>query len=309
MADQVFLPSASRRPLTTTRNYSPPRAGSSSSRRASSRQAARGSSLVATSQAVRYGCPGHRRGSAGRGAMHRYLAPDALDEAASSWRSAARCASMRPRSWKAVGPRRPRCQRRSGHRRPGPGDTDGHAGAGRSEMPVPAAGAWRSMSVGRRWWRCSRSGRDRPRTRRIIAAGKLSALPMRTTVLEDDELVTGMVIPRPSRRGRQRYLKLRLRNAIDFPIGGVAGLPGHGWRVSSGYRSRSARSLGPRRAKEVELLFEGRRLDGATVEEACAIAVKAAITLARHRLKVPVVRALLRQALDASRKQRAGVEP
>jgi CO/xanthine dehydrogenase FAD-binding subunit len=121
---------------------------------------------------------------------------------------------------------------------------------------------------------------------------------MRTTVLEDDELVTGIVIPSPSRRSRQRYLKFRLRNAIDFPIVSVACL-----LVMDGDRvERVSIALGavapvPRRATEVEAFLQGRRLDGATVEEACAIAVKAALTLAGNGFKVPVVRALLRQAL------------
>jgi NADPH-dependent glutamate synthase beta subunit-like oxidoreductase len=136
-------------------------------------------------------------------------------------------------------------------------------------------------------------------TRRTIAAGEFfAALPMRSTVLEDDELVTGIVIPSPSRRSRQRYLKFRLRNAIDFPIVSVACL----LVMDSDRVERVSIALGavapvPRRATEVESFLQGRRLDGATVEEACAIAVKAALTLAGNGFKVPVVRALLREAL------------
>ncbi len=136
-------------------------------------------------------------------------------------------------------------------------------------------------------------------TARAIPAGEFfAALPSRTTVLEDDELVTGIVIPRPARRTRQCYLKFRLRNAIDFPIVSVACLLAmDGDRVEAASIALGAVAPVPVRAREVEAFLRGRRLDEATVQEACAIAVKAALPLDGNRFKVPVLQALLAQAL------------
>jgi len=42
------------------------------------------------------------------------------------------------------------------------------------------------------------------------------------TVLEPNEIITGIHIPEAQRHTRQRYLKFRTRKAIDFPIVSVA---------------------------------------------------------------------------------------
>jgi thioredoxin reductase len=136
-------------------------------------------------------------------------------------------------------------------------------------------------------------------TKPTIPAGEFfAALPMRTTVLKDDKLVTGVSIPMPDRRSRQRHLKFRLRNAIDFPIVSVACLlVVDGDRVDQASIAVGAVAPVPMRATAVESFLRGRRLDAAAVEEACAVAVKDALPLGGNGYKVPVLQALLAQAL------------
>jgi NADPH-dependent glutamate synthase beta subunit-like oxidoreductase len=136
-------------------------------------------------------------------------------------------------------------------------------------------------------------------TKRTIPTGEFfAAYPMRTTVLEGDELVTGIDIPRPHSQSRQRYLKFRLRNAIDFPIVSVACvLTLDGETVEKASIAIGAVAPIPTRATEVESFLEGRRLDEATVAEACSIGVNAALALGGNGFKVHIVRALLRHAL------------
>ena len=60
-------------------------------------------------------------------------------------------------------------------------------------------------------------------TQRTLAAEDLfSAAESKTTVLGPDELIEEIEIPAPPPGSRQRYVKFRIRNAIDFPIVGIA---------------------------------------------------------------------------------------
>ncbi len=136
-------------------------------------------------------------------------------------------------------------------------------------------------------------------TQRTLPAGELfAAAESKTTVLAADELIEEIAIPTPPAGSRQRYLKFRIRNAIDFPIVGVA------FRAAvSGGRFHDVRVvLGavapvPLRAREVEALLEGQTPGRSLAEEAAALAVKDAQPLARNRAKVEVVKALVRKAI------------
>jgi NADPH-dependent glutamate synthase beta subunit-like oxidoreductase/CO/xanthine dehydrogenase FAD-binding subunit len=136
-------------------------------------------------------------------------------------------------------------------------------------------------------------------TRRTLAAEDLfAAAESKTTVLEADELIKEIKIPAPPPGSRQRYLKFRIRNAIDFPIVGVAfraAMPAgrfHEAKVVLG-----AVAPVPLRARAVEKLLEGKEPSEALAQEAAALAVKEAQPLARNRLKVEVVKALIRKAI------------
>jgi CO/xanthine dehydrogenase FAD-binding subunit len=136
-------------------------------------------------------------------------------------------------------------------------------------------------------------------TQRTLAAEELfAAAESKTTVLAADELIEEIAIPAPPAGSKQAYLKFRIRNAIDFPIVGVAfraGMAGgrlHDVRVVLG-----AVAPVPLRAREVEALLEGGVPGEALAQQAAALAVRDAQPLARNRAKVEIVKALVRKAV------------
>jgi CO/xanthine dehydrogenase FAD-binding subunit len=139
-------------------------------------------------------------------------------------------------------------------------------------------------------------------TRRTLAAEDLfTAAESKTTVLAADELVEEIEIPAPPPGSRQHYLKFRIRNAIDFPIVSVAFCAS----MQNGKFHEPKVVLGavapvPLRVHEVEEFLKGKEPSEALAQEAGGLAVAEAQPLARNKLKVEVVKALLRKAILAA---------
>jgi NADPH-dependent glutamate synthase beta subunit-like oxidoreductase/CO/xanthine dehydrogenase FAD-binding subunit len=136
-------------------------------------------------------------------------------------------------------------------------------------------------------------------TQRTLAIGDLfAAAENKSTVLAADELIEEIAIPAPQAETRQYYLKFRIRNAIDFPIVGLAFRAA----VADGKFYDARVVLGavapvPLRAHAVEALLEGQAPSAALADEAAALAVEDAQPLARNRAKIQVVKALVRQVV------------
>ena len=136
-------------------------------------------------------------------------------------------------------------------------------------------------------------------TKRGLAAEDFfTAGAMKSTVLDPDELVTEIDIPRPAPGTRQVFLKFRLRKAIDFPIVGVAST----LTLESGKIREAKMVLGavapvPIRLKKVEFFLAGKELNADTADEAAALAVEDALPLSFNRYKVQITRALVKKAL------------
>ena len=134
--------------------------------------------------------------------------------------------------------------------------------------------------------------------RRLPAEHLFTAAESKTTVLEPGELIEEIEIPVPPPGSRQAYYKFRIRNAIDFPIVGVAFCAEmregrfHDARVVLG-----AVAPVPLAARKIEALLEGRAPSEALAQEAASLAVADAHPLARNQLKVEVVKALVRKAI------------
>ena len=134
--------------------------------------------------------------------------------------------------------------------------------------------------------------------RRLPAENLFTAAESKTTVLEPDELIEEIEIPAQPPGSHQAYYKFRIRNAIDFPIVSVAFCAEmregrfHDARVVLG-----AVAPVPLAAREVEALLEGQAPSEALAQEAASLAVRDAQPLARNRLKVEVVKALVRKAI------------
>jgi thioredoxin reductase len=136
-------------------------------------------------------------------------------------------------------------------------------------------------------------------TQRTLAAGDLFAAgESKSTVLAADELIEEIAIPAPQTDTQQRYLKFRIRNAIDFPIVGVAfrAMMEDG-RFHDAWVVLGAVAPVPLRARAVETLLEGQAPSAALADEAAALAVRDAQPLGRNKAKIEVVKALVRQAI------------
>ena len=139
-------------------------------------------------------------------------------------------------------------------------------------------------------------------TQRTLAAEELfAAAENRSTVLAEDELIEEIWVPSPKSETYQCYLKFRTRNAIDFPIVGVA------FRAErSDGRFHEVRlvlgAVAPilRRAYAVENFLEGKMLSEGLADEAAALAIADAQPLARNKAKVEIVRALVKRAIQSA---------
>jgi NADPH-dependent glutamate synthase beta subunit-like oxidoreductase len=134
--------------------------------------------------------------------------------------------------------------------------------------------------------------------RTVAAADFFAAEPMRTTVLDPDEVVTAIEIPAPRPHSRQSFLKFRIRKAIDFPIVSVASV----LAMKNGTVGHARIVLGavapvPLRAKQVEEYLVGKAPTEETAEVAAGIAVRGAFPLGKNGYKAQIVRALLRRAI------------
>jgi hypothetical protein len=139
-------------------------------------------------------------------------------------------------------------------------------------------------------------------TRRTLTAEEFFAVrPVRSTVLEREELVTGVQVPLPAPGSKQVFLKFRLRNSIDFPIVSAAAVI----RRQQGRVDASRIVLGavapiPLRMRGVEDFLTGKKIDAEVAEAAAAMAIEGAIPLAKNAYKIQIAKALVRRAILAA---------
>jgi 4-hydroxybenzoyl-CoA reductase subunit beta len=91
----------------------------------------------------------------------------------------------------------------------------------------------------------------------------------RNTVRENDEILTGVTLPPPAPGCRAAYEKLRVRQAIDFPVLSVAAsaVLGSGNRVEAMTLVVSGLGAKPRVVGRLDELVRGKRLDAALAAE------------------------------------------
>lgn len=147
------------------------------------------------------------------------------------------------------------------------------------------------------------------RSDRSVAVEKLlvppSVDPRRETVLEVDEVITGVVVPPPAQGARSSYRKVRTRQVWDFAIAGVAlSLVFDGEKVTSADVFLSGVAPVPWRAAGVEAEISGKSLDEATIAAAAEAAVAGAEPLSENGYKVPLVKGLVAEQLAAIRETR-----
>jgi NADPH-dependent glutamate synthase beta subunit-like oxidoreductase/CO/xanthine dehydrogenase FAD-binding subunit len=138
-------------------------------------------------------------------------------------------------------------------------------------------------------------------SQRVISAADFFAVRVnRSTVLNRNEIVTGIKISKGDAFDRQRYLKFRARKSIDFPVAAVAvNIKQEKGKIESVRIVLGAVKPLPFRALESERYLVGKTADEKTACEAAEIAVSSAISLAENKYKINVVKALVKRAISA----------
>jgi CO/xanthine dehydrogenase FAD-binding subunit len=138
-------------------------------------------------------------------------------------------------------------------------------------------------------------------TKRTVAAEDFfNASATCSTVLDLDELIKEIQIPKTPAGALQKYDKFTLRKPIDFAIVSVASM-----LTTTDHVCKDVRIvLGgvapePIRAKRAEDVIKGRSIDGKIATEAAKAAVEGATPLTMNEYKVEITKALVRRVLLA----------
>ena len=117
-------------------------------------------------------------------------------------------------------------------------------------------------------------------------------------VLEPDEMITHIHIPEVRANTRQRFLKFRVRKAIDFSTVSVSSvLTVTGSTIDDARIILGGVSPVPHEAVKAKNVLVGERLTEDVAEEAARASVSDAMPLAKNGFKVPLVKALVKRAL------------
>lgn len=143
-----------------------------------------------------------------------------------------------------------------------------------------------------------------PKGKRSIPIDSFFVLPeqdfTRETVLEPGEIVTHVELPPPGQGLRSSYRKVRARRSWDFALAGVA----VAWVVDGSRIARmrvflSGAAPAPWRAREVEELVTGKKLEPGLIREAAEAAVRRAQPLEQNGYKIPLFKAVIQEQLQA----------
>ncbi len=134
--------------------------------------------------------------------------------------------------------------------------------------------------------------------RTLDAQSFFRATTMRSTLLEGDEVLREIQIPKPREGTRQKYLKFTLRTPIDFGIVSVASV----LTIQNGVCRDAAIVLGgvapePLRARAAEETILGHLIDEQIASEAAEQAVASTMPLNGNAYKVEITKTLVKRAI------------
>jgi NADPH-dependent glutamate synthase beta subunit-like oxidoreductase len=136
-------------------------------------------------------------------------------------------------------------------------------------------------------------------TKRMIdAQAFFTASALNSTVLDTDELITEIRIPKPPEGVKQSYIKFTVRKPIDFAIASVASII----EMDDGTIKNARLVLGavapaPLEAVAAEQMLKGRPINESVATEAAEVSVADAKPLSMNLYKVEITKALVRRAI------------
>lgn len=120
----------------------------------------------------------------------------------------------------------------------------------------------------------------------------------KTTVLNDDEIVTEIRIPAPNSGTKQTFTKFALRPTIDFAVVNVAtAIMIEDGKVSEARIVLNAVAAGPKRAIGVEDALKGKVISESVAETAAAALAMGTVPLADNKYKVQIAKTLVKRAI------------
>ena len=118
------------------------------------------------------------------------------------------------------------------------------------------------------------------------------------TILEQDEIVTEIVLPASGQGLRSSYRKVRERQAFDFALAGVAlAIQMSGRKVSAASVVLSGAAPVPWRSEAAEKALIGQELNASTMATAAEAAVKGAEPMDNNAYKVPLFKGIIEEEL------------
>lgn len=122
----------------------------------------------------------------------------------------------------------------------------------------------------------------------------------KTTVLDDDEIVTEVQIPTPPKSARSAFLKFALRKSIDFPIVNCAVMIASSkGKVEKARICLNAVYVTPFRATKAEEAMIGKALNEANAEAAGNAAIEGARPLKDNGYMVQIAKVLVKRTILA----------
>lgn len=137
-------------------------------------------------------------------------------------------------------------------------------------------------------------------SKRIIEIGEFFTAKngMKSTVLDDDEIVTEIQIPEPKPGTKMAFKKIALRKTIDFAIVNcAAAVTSEGSKISAARVCLNGVYNNPYRATKAEEALIGRSLEEVSARAAGEAAVANAKPLPMNRYKVQMAKALVMDTL------------
>jgi NADPH-dependent glutamate synthase beta subunit-like oxidoreductase/CO/xanthine dehydrogenase FAD-binding subunit len=145
-------------------------------------------------------------------------------------------------------------------------------------------------------------------TRRVIGAEEFFTVDVdKTTVLNDDELVTEIKIPKPRPGTKYSFTKFAIRKSIDFPIVNcAAAIESRGGVVKAARICLNAVYNTPYRVTKAENLVVGKRIDDSIADNAASGISAEAFPIINNRYKIQIAKTLVKRAILACTSQRRG---
>ena len=133
--------------------------------------------------------------------------------------------------------------------------------------------------------------------RTITLEQMYSPLPL-GRLLETDEIITEIIVPKPNENTRQRFLKFAIRKTIDFAIVSVAAVSNvEDNTIADTHIVLGGVAPAPFRATLAEDMLRAKQITPELAEEASLAALSKAKPLSQNAYKLPIACAVIKRAI------------